>query len=825
MKTGKKIAVLLLIFIAAVAIYFVWPLRHREENGVNATYTVMEEAVLPVVYPTILGQEMAPLFGHREEKAVTAERDSLLVLSGDRRLPIRIEYGEQIRTLQYEIRSMDMEHLVERTELTGWTAGDGEIRVELPIQNLMKTGTEYQLGIGAVLSDGTSAWYYARIIQLDNTHGAEMLALAEEFSQKTFHYDSAQDLTMYMESSPSADNSSFGTVTLKNSFTQMTWGNLGVERGSRTYTTLKELSGDLANIQLDYCVTRDEDGKQELYFVTENFTMKWTGQRIYMMDYHRTMNQVFSGSRDLYSGKRILLGITDGEDLYAGKSPGGQFMAFVVNRELWMYDSAGGRSIRVFAFGGSDVDDVRANRDRHDVEVLEISDTGDVDFLVYGYMNRGSHEGATGISYNHYDAETNALEEQFFLPAAEPFSELKLDIQKLAHKGANGVFYLYMGNSVYGIDLKSREYVVVAAGLDGERFSVSADGSRLAWQENTGVYDSRMLHIMDLDTGDKTQIGDGKSNAYRILGFVGSDCIYGVGEYGDYITSNGRVKGLYLKSLDIVDRNMESAMHYEKNGSYIRDVEVDDSRIHLKLVRERNGGFFGNVSEDTLVCNADALPGRMDGIGWYASETKGRIYFVQLTKDIASSQQIKNVSPKKLVLEDGNEIRLELAKRAETAVEFYAYGRGRLLGSFQSFADAADAAYDCMGFVTAGRNTVIWARANRSGSYYIRDVASAARRIERYRQEFDGTSSWDGDVLLLDASGCTLNQALYFVGRNIPVLVYTGEGRFLYLTGYDQTHVRVMDPVTGQTETMAADAAKEYFDRLGNDYICCTFAN
>lgn len=821
MKTGKKIAVLLLVFIAAAAIYFVWPLGHKEENGVNATYTVMGDATLPVVYPTMLGQEMAPLFGHKEEKAVTAERGSLLVLSGDRKLPIRIENGEEVQTLQYEIRSMDMEHLVERTELVGWSEENGRITAELPIQNLMKSETEYRLGIQASLSDGTSVWYYARIIERDNAHAAEMLALAAEFSQKTFHYDSAQDLTMYMESSPDSDNSSFGSVTLKNSFTQMTWGNLNVERGEGTYMTLKELSGDLANIQLDYYVTRDEDGEQEIFSVTENFTMKWTSQRIYMMDYERTMNQMFSGSRGLYSGKRILLGISDGQELSAGTSANNQFTAFVVNRELWLYNSADGESVRVFAFGGSDVDDVRANLDRHGVEVLEISDTGDVDFLVYGYMNRGSHEGATGIVYNHYDAESNMLEEQFFLPAPEPYEELKLDLQKLAHKGENGVFYLYMGNAVYGIDLKSHEYVVVTAGLDEERFAVSADGSRLAWQENAGVYDSRVLHVMDLDTGDKTQVGDGKSDAYRILGFVGSDCIYGVGEYGDYIMSNGRVKGLYLKSLDIIDKNMENAMHYEKSGSYIRDVVVDDSRIHLKLVQERDGGFFGTVSEDTLVCNADALPGKMDGIGWYASDVKGRIYFVQLAKDVPASQQIKNMVPKKLVLEDENEIRLEAASMAETSLEFYAFGRGELLGRYSSFADAAGAAYDCMGFVTAGRDTVIWVRANRNASYYIRDMAAASRRLERYRQEFDGTSYWDGDTLLLDASGCTLNQALYFVGQNMPVILYTGEGSFLYLTGYDQAHVRVLDPSTGQTETLALDDAQEYFDRIGNDYICC----
>ena len=32
MKTGKKIAVLALIFVAAAIIYFVWPLGRKEEN-------------------------------------------------------------------------------------------------------------------------------------------------------------------------------------------------------------------------------------------------------------------------------------------------------------------------------------------------------------------------------------------------------------------------------------------------------------------------------------------------------------------------------------------------------------------------------------------------------------------------------------------------------------------------------------------------------------------------------------------------------------------------------------------------------------------------
>lgn len=826
MKTGKKIAVLSAVFLIAAAVYFIWPAGQKAENGEHVTYAAMEEATLPVVYPKMGEREMAPLLGHREEKAVTAGRDSLLVLPEDRRLEVEIEEAKNVASVGYEIRSLDMEHLIERTELTDWTKEEGMITATLPIQNLLDEKTEYQLGIRVTLKDGSDVWYYARIIETDRTHVDEMMSLAEEYSAKTFHYESAQDLTMYMESSTTADNSSYGVVTLKNSFTLMTWGTMGADRASEPRMTLKELDGDLATIGLEYEVARSdgEDGT-ERFTVTENFTMKWTNQRIYMMDYERRMNEIFTGERDCFSGKRILLGISDSEDLYAKKSASGRYMVFVNNRELWSYDTKEGTSALVFSFDGTGDGgalDVREQEDRHGIEILQVEDSGDIEFLVYGYMNRGTHEGWTGVSYNHYVADNNTLEEEFFIPAAEPYEELKCDIERLAYKGENGNFYLYMMDSVYGIDMTSHEYIVVASGLDEERFAVSGDCSRLAWQADTGLYDSNVIYIMDLDTGARTQIGGGSEEAYRVLGFVGNDCVYGVGDFGDYIMSNGRVMGLYLKTLEIVDENMENAMHYEKDGYYIRDVQVDDSRIHITRVRDKSNGFFGEVSEDTLVCNVETLPGRMDDIGWYASDVKGRVYFVQLAKEIPSSQKIKTVSPKKMVLNKENVLNLENVPATEN-VEFYAYGRGRFLGKYTRFADAAQAAYDCMGFVSVGANDPIWVRANKTGAYFMRDVQNAVKTFEGYRDSFTGESLETEECLLLDASGAALNQILYFVGQNTPVLVNTGVGRYQYLTGYDQGHVRIYDPVSGQSETITLDAANDRFSGSGNDFICCIY--
>ena len=825
MKTGKKIAVLSAVFMIAAVIYFMWPMEKNEEDGVQITYSAMEEATLPIVYPKMGERMLAPLLGKREEKAVTAERSSLLVLPEDRCLELVVAEAKEVISLGYEIRSLDAEHLIERAELNDWSLENGSIPVTLPIQNLIAEETEYQLGIHIGMNDGSSAWYYSRIIDTDSAHVMDMMRLAAEFSQKTLHYDSAHELTMYMETSPSADNSSFGVVTLKNNFNQMTWGTMGIERSSEPRMMLKELDGDVANIELKYEVSRTDDVTGiETFMVTENFTMKWTNQRIYMMDYERRMNEIFTGDRESFSGKRILLGISDGEDLYVVKSADERYVVFVNNRELWSYDTKNGTISLVFSFadtGEGSTLDVRAYEDRHGIEILRVEDNGDIDFLVYGYMNRGAREGWTGVSYHCYRAEDHVLEERFFFPSSEPFEALAEDIGKLAYEGDNGNLYLYMKGSVYGIDMTSHEYVVVASGLSRERFSVSADSSRIAWQENTGLYDSKVLHIMDLNTGNKTQIGDGRGDSYRILGFVGNDCVYGIGNAGDYMMAGSRVTGLYLKSLEIVDEAMETAMHYEKKGYYIRDVIVDESRIHITRVRDRVNGFFEQGSEDTLVCNVETEAKRTDEIGWYASNVKGRIYFVQLPKEISVNQKIKRMSPKKLVAGNDRVLDLDHGDLADTeVVEFYAYGRGRCLGIFTDFAEAARVAYDHMGFVSVGVNAPIWSRINKPNAYFLRDITNSVKQFEQRKELFTGVSKKYEDGLSLDASGTALNQILYFVGQNQLVLVNTGNGRYQYLTGYDQSHVRIWDPMSEQSETIALETAKERFEKAGNDFIC-----
>ena len=599
-KLVKKAVILLIVFVLALAGYFAWSIIRHEED--NTMYTSIEDANLPVAYVELFGRRMNCIYGFVEDNSACAGRGDLTVLPQDRLLTVVFdEVDSKVKGIQYEIRSLDGEHLVERTTLEEWTSEDGEVRAELPIQNLLAEGEEYRMTLAIATETHPAVYYYTRVVWAADHHMEEMVQLAADFSEKTFHYDTARELTTYLESDLNADNSSLGQVTLKNNFEQLTWRNLGMERVGEVSMHVKELQGAMGTVGLDYVVSRTgEDGSRNYYDVSETFTMKWSSQRIYMMDYSRRVNQVFSGDDNLYSDKRIMLGISDAEEIQSVTDPGGKFRAFVANRALWCYDAAKGESTKVFAFRKSE-DDLRSSFQSHGVEILSVSEAGDIDFLVYGYMNRGNHEGTTGVAVYRYERAGNSLTERMYLPSSLDYESLRQDIKTLSFLSGSQNLYLMMDHAVYAVDLAGKEYMVVADGLTEENFAVSTDHSRIAWQDGDGIYDSRRLNVMDLETGKKDEIDPDGDTVIRLVGFVGNDLVYGLAQPGEQFVTDGRVTGIPLYAIEIMGTSMELETRYEKQGICLSEVEIQESRVHLTRVRKLGAGYLP-ADEDTLVC-------------------------------------------------------------------------------------------------------------------------------------------------------------------------------------------------------------------------------
>jgi hypothetical protein len=818
----KRAGILFGIFLAAVFIYIFWSIRTNTSD--TMTYSAMSEAELPVVYTDMYGRRMNPMFGYRQNMGNTLSRDSLTILPQDRQLEIDIVSGSQPLTgVRYEIRSLDLDRLVENTTLNDWEQQDGSVHAVLPIQNLITKDREYLLTIELSTGQYESIYYYTRIVwpSRDEGQAQSMIDLAVEFSTKTFSYDQARDLVTYLETNDSEDNSTFGRTTIRSSFSQLTWGRLKMQPAGEVQVTLKELDGIMGCVKLVYPATRTtEDGRTEYYEVEEAFTMKWNAIRTYMMDYERTVNQIVSGEKEDFSGKRIMLGITNDDEINVKRSSGGQVLAYLANRDLWTYHQKEKRAVKVFSFRGSDMTELRDNRREHSEKILRVTDDGDMDFLVYGYQNRGNHEGESGIVGYHYDESSNGLQERFFIPVNRSFTELQQDLSRLTYCTDNDMLYLYLDHTIYGIDLKSNESMVVADALEDKSFAVSADQARVAWVEGGDPYASHLLHLQDLETGEKLEIRGADETEYiRALGFVGRDLVYGMAKPDAMWVKNGRLVDLPMYAVEIMNDEMQVETRYEKPGYYVAGVNVDDSRVHLSRVTRTNGQDYAQAQEDTIVCNQDVGAGALDGIGWYASSDKERVYFVQTDSEIRSGRNLRVVTPKRLNVDDTDRLELSAVYQI-TEMEFFAYGGGRLLGVTTHFTDALQMAYNRMGFVTDRNGRILWNRVNRNSVGSVRDLGNAIAALERHRDEFDSSRSFSDGVILLDARGCSLMQMLYFAGQNVPVIAYTGEGEYLVLVGFDQYNASMYNPATGETFKVGLNDSTAFFESRGNDFIC-----
>ncbi|MCI9589146.1 MAG: hypothetical protein HFG42_01130 [Lachnospiraceae bacterium] len=819
-KFFLRTIILLLIFISAVAGYFIWIRNHNLSDGSRRVYTVIQESTFPVMYMEMYGEKMNCLHGYSQDMREAVMRDTLTILPEDRRLPILLEdYDGSITGIYYEIRSLDLDRLVERTQIETWTETENGIRAELPIQNLLAKDQEYLLSLSVTTSENGTIGYYTRIKWTDNTNIQAMIDLAKTFSSKTFNYQEAAQLTMYLEPDATADNSNLGEVSINCSFSQITWGGLDVELGSRIEVSLKELDGIMGQIELQYLATHQtEDGRTETYEVTDDFTLKWNEQRIYMMDFDRRVNEIFTGNRDCLSGKRILLGITADDKVSAKSSPNGKQIGFRTNRDLWLYDQDNRDLVSIFSFRSQE-NSSKVEYDQHDVKILQVSDNGDVDFLVYGYMNRGRREGQVGIGLYHYSDADSALEERFFAPFITTYEDLRLDLDKLCYQSQGGMLYLMQDHAVYGIDLNSSEYIILADSLEEGAYAVSQDGRHFAWQDGHKKHEAVSVSLMDLETGVKQTISAPEGDYIRSLGFVGGDFLYGLARQGSRWVVNNRLEEIPMYALEVLGEDSQILTRYEKEGYYISGVSVEDSRIHLKRIVQELGNSYIMVDKDTIVCNAEIENTELEGIGWYASSDKEKVYFVQLSFDIKASQDIDLSGPRKVSYDQSLDLGL-VANTPFTRMTFYAYGNGRLRGITQDFKTAVELAYEDMGLVTDEDQNILWNRVNRGNTKSIRDPQNVAYRITQNLDDFTESKEFPDGTIMLDAKGLAMNQILYFVDQGCPVIAYTGEKKYLFISGFDQYNVTLYQPETGESWKMGLNDASSYFQNLQNDFVC-----
>ncbi len=823
---GILLAVIAVIsFIAAVSIYFVGSFRNTERE--YAVYTTMEEPTLPIIYADIDGSYGNAMKGYMQEMGNKAASDSITPLPQDRRLKLKLKlYDNVVTELSYEVRSLDLDHYIEKTVMdVPQTDSTGDAYVELPIQNMIDKDTQYLLKINLKMGEKTVN-YYTRIIWTDSDNMTRMLQTARDFSAKTFNYDEARDLAVYLESSESEDNSSLDTVRISSSFSQLTWGDSGMSLNSEQQFTIKEYDGMMGAIELRYR-TETLGGASEnpdVYNNTDEFTMRAATDRIYLMNYVRSTSQVFDGSKHLFAGNRIRLGIISKDKLQTMKSENGRFTVFKSDKELWSYDSNAKKAVNVFTFR-SENDSIRAAFDSFDIKILSADNDGNIDFAVYGYMNRGRHEGYNGITYYKYLGSNQTIEEVCFIPIADNFENIKEELNELCTRNSTGSLYIKQQDAIYAIDGNSLELMSFASGLGTDSYAISEDQTKIAWVEGD-IYSTNSIKLTNLEDNTTKTINAEPDTVLTVLGFCNNDLIYGVRGIDDNLTINGKIKGRPVYELYIVDSDLNTVMEYHKDGLYFEDVRVDGDRIHLAQYRKGEiNGEYSFVSRDTIVSSAVSQDNYTQYISSADSDTKKRMYYVNLDENIKTTRSLDVISPKNISYEKSGDVELSNLRKNEEEV-YYAYANGRMLGKCDNLEEAINLCYDGIGWVRDENCVVLYNRTDRSSVYTIKEPYSAAAEFIAARAE--GTLETgkvnSSGYMVLDAQGLELNKLMYYIGKGIPVMAELDAGNYCLLYAYNRDSIGIMYPADSaeqsSTVSMELNEAAQYFAKYNSDFTC-----
>ncbi len=829
-RTVIRLGVFLAVFVISVAI--VSKIVNRGNTDLTAE---MRPATLPVLYMNVNDEYVNCLHGYTVEMEGNYLRGSLTPLQANRTVSIKADtYGAVISKVAYEVRSMDMKRLIEDTELSGFSYENDVITAVIPIKDLIEDDTEYMLVIKLTTGSGEEIRYYSRIINEAEIYLSEKMDFVKDFSAQTFDKEAAKSLVPYMESNSEGDNSSYGYVNIHSSFNQLTWGELQPTVVTEKDLDILEIDGLNASIKLSYQVT----AQNELYNITELFRIRRGSERIYLMEYERYMDQIFDEDKNVLVNGKILHGIMN-EDLQYVENSDASVYCFVQQNALYSFNTSTNNLAKLYSFWDKENDDARTQYDAHGIKLLSVDEPGNVRFLVYGYMNRGIHEGEVGIAMYYYDSVINSIEEELYIPYKKSYNMLKQDIDCLSYVNSRGLFYLMLDGTVYSINMESKRAEGIETGLDENRFVTSKDNSIIAWQTGKELSEYKTISLFALNALVPVEITADEGGIIVPLGFMGQDFIYGAARMSDITTDASGRTIVPMYALRIQNIAGELLKEYRQDNIYILDVEITDKMIALNRVskNEETGGYEA-ISEDQIMNNQpqEVTKNAYTSVVTDEMETTWQTVLAKTT----SSDTIKLLTPREVIFEGSRALTLDVE---DTVNRYYVYVMGDIAEIFADAADAVNRASEVFGVVINKNCSYIWESGNRKTKTQLEGIeemqadestSSTAICLDamlKQEEIFKDTAALlnENTVLsvlennleatVLDLTGSSLNAVLYYVSRGYPVMATVEGGESVLIVGYDEKNTIIFDPREGTIAKKGMNDSKEWFEINGNQFI------
>lgn len=668
-KKVIKPIVLIVVFIAALITFCI-----ITNKGNKDMTTKQADATLPVMSFNLDKIKINTLHGYTTEMDPTKMRDCVIPISDDRKLSLSIStYGMAVDRISYKIRSMDGKRLVADDEISSFSNKDNTIQADISMPNVMDENTEYLL-VFTITSGQDNVYYYSRIMQTDGKAAAKVVEFAKKFHDETFIKDDKSFFTTYMETT-TGDRNTLAHVDLTSTVSQITWGSMAAAQYTNPVIALKEINDSYDVVTIDYvmsCV--DGKGETEYYNVREYFRLRQTESRMYVLNYERTANQIFNSENSFISDSgSVILGIRSSEAEYRANEAG-SVICFVQEGDLYSYDINNGMIIKVFSFRDAEGIDERENWNHHDIKIVSVDEAGSIDFVVYGYMNRGIHEGEVGAGVYHYDGLAHTIDEEAFIPSKTSYEVLKAEMGKMLYLNEKNEFYLMMDDSLYRINLGSMSVKKVVEGLSTGSYCASESNRYFAWVDSANQYSSNTIKVMDLKSGKTFEVKKGDDQYLRPLGFIGEDFIYGQANAADVVSDAAGNTTFPMNGLIILDTSDQSELKtYTPSGGYVEKISVDGYTVTIDLIAQNNG-VYAEIGQDTIM-NREADSKQKIALDTSQSDTKLTVSAISIAGG-KKPDKLKQLTAQMTI--NSHDTAVDL-KFDDNTVHFYVYAKGDVI--------------------------------------------------------------------------------------------------------------------------------------------------
>lgn len=837
MKIVYRILILIAIFCASIY-YFGSNMQERVFSSDRKT-TQMQATTLPVVTVLTPGGEINLMHGYCSNLDAMLFRESITPVDTGKSIEILITENEyNIKKIIFEVYDTALGTKLEEGNVISLERRDVQGEKEqksakLRLKGEYAVGDEYVVKLTLISNESKRIYYYTRFKFYNNSHLTEKLEFVQMFHHSLINKEESEKVKIYLETRKDADETDFSHADIHNSLDFLSYGELAPRVLYEEKPVITEYTEDTASVVLGTWMEIDTTTGIEYYYVREYFRFRYTSSRVFLYNYERSMEAIFDGNNISLAKNEFKFGITADTKLNVLPNYNNTRIALVRRGTLYVYTAEDNLLTTAFTFEQKNSDYTRDTYDKHDIRLLSIDDTGAVDFLVYGYMNRGEYEGRVGMILYTYHPVDQTVEERAYFPVNTTYEILKETMGDFFYCNYEDIFYFHLYDTIYSYNLTTGVLSVIAEDVAEDGMVYVKSKQMLAWQTRGERGRTNLVHVLNLDLGTQNDIHAGADEILGLLGAIDDNLILGrSAEENALFQEDGTLVAAY-KCVEIVDFDGNKLKNYEKDGYYVVDAAVQDNIIRLERVTRENTGRRYQVAEPDFILNQAANQNRAIRLSKRVTELMKTEYYLSLPENVQIETKPDSAGTKNVVITENTTVRINMPEHFNNYYLTYAYGT--IVQLTKELGEAILVADETTGSVIGSSGSVIWSRGVKAASAGLREIVPVLTRnagnslmacvkmllnycnveadLLQYRTEEGLLTEWLSQYLrsqVIKLNGVTLDEALYYVYLQNPLIAVNGYGEAILITGYDKTGVNIIEPNSGRKTKYSMKEAENF---------------